>query len=1075
MPKNIIIKNAIGEDIVYENKRKILLRAEEGDERVPFTYGVATRKTVNLDFRNDDMEILAEDGELITEIHIPIPETLTPENIRKGATICGIEGEVIGGVEGDSTLIARTVKADFSEGDQVVEPGEDDVVMKKVTILKPENLRPENIPEGIEIAGVTGTRITPTLNAPTTTVTSGTQYNTIKITNPSTNGNFATGMNVYVNGELVTTLDAPSSGSYTSIIDVEQYNEVDGEQTISASFTASGFNDSEQTSVDTTMYGIGLTPTYLDDGYDYPAIKSGATYTANISRKQLDNNPMFLPPEITVLMNGEPCEYTWENDIGYGQGGFASTGYYWSTRCIDGELVVPNVTGRLDINIPCMDTPKLNPPSVSSVDGKILVTPSDYADKLTVYLDGEFYQTIEGVQYSSDGSSSCGMHNVGNILNGSVTSGNYMTQTLSFSANEETTIRLRCFHYCSANNTTNYGILSKLDTALSNSITDSSSNIQKSFSGISAAANYYVDYTIPIGEHFIMAKFRYGTTNSNYFGLFGFIPIRLFNETVPIELPDYNTHVVSVYASGHTSTGGDAIDSEPFEIECAMTPCCEVTDRVLTICGVTDAVEQIEIYINDELTDTIENDGTRSFNLIGYPYHNAESTVYFKVIGDGIEFQSNSVIADLTIPELVPHMDGFVLYADIINEATSVELYINDELMGTFEHDASSEWSIDMSQFETDNVGSNEVYIITHGIIDITSRTISAYTNVQPIYGVSGLYSSTVTLTRTDDAVGLTYTINDDGTIDSDFDDLFPWCDAKLVTDSYGNEFVQMPKMYFRVAADSSYRLTDIAVSATKGTTGNWYEVDSFCYGRYGGYVSSSKLCSMSGKTRTGSYSRANFRTYAANNGSGYHQLDLYHHTVMNFLWWIEFATKNSQNIMSGRISGSGTNGGATKVATGTTNSITTPSGYETAYAQMRYHYIEDFVGNLMEWVDGLYSYSNSTSYSDYVTSNPANFSDTTTGKSTTAYKNCGNGCIAALGWDSSKPFLCTPTTYTSNTSYNTYFCDQLYRSSSSPCIYTGAAYNANNANGRNYWFSSSSTTAYATVGARLLYAGALE
>ena len=74
----------------------------------------------------------------------------------------------------------------------------------------------------------------------------------------------------------------------------------------------------------------------------------------------------------------------------------------------------------------------------------------------------------------------------------------------------------------------------------------------------------------------------------------------------------------------------------------------------------------------------------------------------------------------------------------------------------------------------------------------------------------------------------------------------------------------------------------------------------------------------------------------------------------MKFLWWIEFATKNSQSVLRGRYSGSGTSGGATKRNTGLTDTLTTPSGYITSTNQMRWHYIEDFAGNMMEFADKL-------------------------------------------------------------------------------------------------------------------------
>ena len=39
---------------------------------------------------------------------------------------------------------------------------------------------------------------------------------------------------------------------------------------------------------------------------------------------------------------------------------------------------------------------------------------------------------------------------------------------------------------------------------------------------------------------------------------------------------------------------------------------------------------------------------------------------------------------------------------------------------------------------------------------------------------------------------------------------------------------------------------------------------------------------------------------------------------------------------------------------TGGTDSLTTPSGYNINTNQMRYHYIEDFVGNVQELLSGV-------------------------------------------------------------------------------------------------------------------------
>ena len=82
------------------------------------------------------------------------------------------------------------------------------------------------------------------------------------------------------------------------------------------------------------------------------------------------------------------------------------------------------------------------------------------------------------------------------------------------------------------------------------------------------------------------------------------------------------------------------------------------------------------------------------------------------------------------------------------------------------------------------------------------------------IYGVDKVGSSTPSaLTRTDDAVGLSYTV---GTTDivSDFDRCYPWSDMQEVTDASGNVFIKIPKLRKTATEHTStkYRVSDTKV-----------------------------------------------------------------------------------------------------------------------------------------------------------------------------------------------------------------------------------------------------------------------
>lgn len=435
-------------------------------------------------------------------------------------------------------------------------------------------------------------------------------------------------------------------------------------------------------------------------------------------------------------------------------------------------------------------------------------------------------------------------------------------------------------------------------------------------------------------------------------------------------------------------------------------------------------------------------------------YDNSENASLSYNIGATIKVQGNT----LTV-------------LNVISGITSFGVYIDGVLVDTVTNNGTT---LDLSTYASgmqDGKHFVELNAIGTGVAANRSNKAAWFVGTAPIYGVSGLYSSTPALTRTDDAEDLDFVINTStGAVDSDFDNVFPWSEAEIVDDAAG-KFIKMPDMFFRVGVDNQNRITDVAVSSMPSGGGDWYEVPSFMYGCYGGYIESNKLRSKSGYTPAYNKTRAQFRTAAAANGSGYCQEDLYHATVMMFLWWIEFANKNSQAIMKGRESGTGTSGGSGRRNTGGTDGLETPSGFETVYGQMRWHGIEDFVGNMMRFKDGICVGAWNDYY--YVTNNPADFADATTNMVTLSYKspvNNGN-CIAAYGWDADHPFMCMPCETVNNNNYNTYFCDGIYLNGSSyPVLYCGSSYLNDHAfYGLSYCVSYNVGDRNDNLGARLL------
>lgn len=200
------------------------------------------------------------------------------------------------------------------------------------------------------------------------------------------------------------------------------------------------------------------------------------------------------------------------------------------------------------------------------------------------------------------------------------------------------------------------------------------------------------------------------------------------------------------------------------------------------------------------------------------------------------------------------------------------------------------------------------------------------------IYGVDKVGSSTPSaLTRTDDAVGLSYTV---GTTDivSDFDRCYPWSDMQEVTDASGNVFIKIPKFYSKITKNSDgtykHQISGIRYEgfSTLFVDGAGNELDYVLVGKYEGSGSSARVYSKSGATVLVNITCDNFRTGCKANGAGYQQYDFLIDLIIKELWLIEMKTTNSQSVMYGYA-----NGNSAAVATGRTDAVKTRRGRKSA------------------------------------------------------------------------------------------------------------------------------------------------
>lgn len=249
---------------------------------------------------------------------------------------------------------------------------------------------------------------------------------------------------------------------------------------------------------------------------------------------------------------------------------------------------------------------------------------------------------------------------------------------------------------------------------------------------------------------------------------------------------------------------------------------------------------------------------------------------------------------------------------------------------------------------------------------------------LEKIYGVDGVGAQDPSsLTRTDEAVGLNYTVGT-SEITSDFDNCYPWSDIKEVTDSYGNVFIRIPKFYCKVTRneDGTYKY-QISGTKYKGFStlfvdGKGNEIDYILIGKYEASGDSTRAYSKSGKPILVNRTRAQFRTACKENGAGYQQYDFLIDAIIKELWLVEMKTTNSQSVMAGYTALDNT----AALQTGTTDTVLTPSGSPVSNTDgkhaCKYRGIENPFGNVWKWCDGI----NFDTEKIYICENPEYYAD---------------------------------------------------------------------------------------------------
>lgn len=185
---------------------------------------------------------------------------------------------------------------------------------------------------------------------------------------------------------------------------------------------------------------------------------------------------------------------------------------------------------------------------------------------------------------------------------------------------------------------------------------------------------------------------------------------------------------------------------------------------------------------------------------------------------------------------------------------------------------------------------------------------------------------------------------------------------ADITSGTDGDVMIEIPKTGFKIEKSDSVLTVQITdnpeadgfsyMAHTRVTEG---DRDFLYIGAFLGSNVSSHLRSLSGKSPLNNATIGDFRTYAQANGTGYDQLAFYPLTLLQCLYLIMYKNLGSQTALGmGYVGDSDWE----YMAKNTGATVTAGMNYGSAddMEQMKFLGIEDFWGNLYQWVDGLVS-----------------------------------------------------------------------------------------------------------------------
>ena len=290
---------------------------------------------------------------------------------------------------------------------------------------------------------------------------------------------------------------------------------------------------------------------------------------------------------------------------------------------------------------------------------------------------------------------------------------------------------------------------------------------------------------------------------------------------------------------------------------------------------------------------------------------------------------------------------------------------------------------------------------------------------------------------------------------------------ADITSGNAGDVMIAFPKLGYKISTSGDIVTVSMTekpnaegycyLAHTRGTTVK----DKFYLGAYKGYTLDSKLRSLSGKTPTVNTTIGNFRTQAQANGSGYDQSAFNQLIFRQCMYLLKYKNLDSQTAV-GKGYVSEINSSA--ISTGGINDKGMDYGIIYSNSHMKLFGLEDFWGNVTEFIDGIFIDDNRN-----ILTATENFNDTGSG-----YTNQGASGLSSdtSGWmskvqgTSEKGFVLKE----KNGSKTTYYSDYALVSASCVVCFGGSWRDGAQAGAFSFYGYPSASDSRSDFSARLMY-----